>query len=1021
MIATDVLFNPFPGLRSFEEEEDHLFFGRETQIDELLRKLRTEHFLAVVGSSGSGKSSLVKSGLLPSLHSGYMASVGSFWNVEVFRPGRDPIGNMSAALARMAIMGEKGHSSDEANSESNDEAIIEATLRRSRRGLVEMRQQSNLEPQENLLLVVDQFEELFRFHEHDQGNSHSQRDDILFINLLLFACQQQEARIFIVLTMRSDFLGECTEFRGLPEAINQSQYLIPRMTREQRKAAITGPVAVGGASITPRLVTRLLNDVGDNPDQLPILQHALMRTWDHWEKSAHAEGALDIPHYEAIGTMKEALSLHAEEAFAEIKDNRLKGITAGIFRALTDRGEMGQGIRRPIKLKEICELTAVSKEVAVGIIDLFRTHGRSFLMPPAGVTIDHETVIDISHESLMRIWARLIQWVKEENQSSEIYLRLAAAAARYQEGQAGLWQGPELELALRWQAEAKPTLLWAQRYDPSYERAMSFLMHSRKQRDLEIAKRERRQQLRLRRARIVSVVIGAAAIFSLILSFIAYDQKLQADEQRKIAEKQTEIAKKNEIEANNQRKIAEANEEKARKNHEEAVHQQQMALSNEKEAKRQEQKAIRNAAEARREREVAVALRVQAEAAREEAEDRRKQAQAASKRAEEERQKALRLKNVAEARNESLAAIRLLNERDQTAGIQKAIEAYQLNSANDGPQQNKENYLALLAAYKSGDSYAQLEKEHKAGVRTIAINPVSGVVASGDDFGKICISSLQAPKKKPSMTLKADGPVRSLSYSPDGVYLAAGLLNGQVLIWKEGSPEPIGNSVIGHSVPFLGFVRIGDEWQLFFQAGNQLYRHEPEASEDQKPQLIGHCTLAALSREGTHLLMARDTLVTLYHVQDSDEDLLKPVHRFILPTQEKVAALAISDDLQCLAVGTVGGRLYMNRRAEQVPVSLPGHGATISALAFHRFGETLQLVSVGYDQYANLIDVGDWLAEKPREDLVPIPLGQWLYSIAYSQGGDFLIAGGANKGVNVWPARAGKMRDFLDHSQSNNK
>src|SRR4029077_9306376 len=121
--------------------------------------------------------------------------------------------------------------------------------------------------------------------------------------------------------MRSDFLGDCAQFRDLPEALNAGQYLVPRMTRDERGAAITGPVAVSHGEISPRLVQRLLNDVGDDPDQLPILQHALMRTWDHWDRHAADGRAIDLEDYEAIGGMAEALSQHADEAFDELADD----------------------------------------------------------------------------------------------------------------------------------------------------------------------------------------------------------------------------------------------------------------------------------------------------------------------------------------------------------------------------------------------------------------------------------------------------------------------------------------------------------------------------------------------------------------------------------------------------------------------------------------------------------------------------------------------------------------------------
>ncbi len=343
MYNDTLLANPFPGLRAFEEEEDVLFFGREKQIDELLRKLRLSRFLAIIGSSGSGKSSLVKCGLLPSLHSGLMSGVSSKWRVALFRPGSDPIGQLTEALSKDGVLRDH-QSGDELEINTS---INEAILRRSNLGLIEVYKQSGIDKTNNLLVLVDQFEEIFRFSRYEKDEREGKRDSVAFINLLLQAAGQKEVPIYVVFTMRSDFLGDCTEFRGLPEAINEGQNLVPRMTRDERREAITGPIAVGGAAITPALLNRLLNDVGDNPDQLPILQHAMMRTWDAWKRKNSPASPIDIEDYEHIGTITEALSQHAEEAYAELSSDSERQACERIFKELTDKAGMIYGVRRP--------------------------------------------------------------------------------------------------------------------------------------------------------------------------------------------------------------------------------------------------------------------------------------------------------------------------------------------------------------------------------------------------------------------------------------------------------------------------------------------------------------------------------------------------------------------------------------------------------------------------------------------------------------------------------------------------
>jgi class 3 adenylate cyclase len=602
MVSSQTRLNPFPGLRPFEAHENDVFFGREGQTDELLRRLRRHRFLAVVGTSGSGKSSLVRAGLLPALFSGFMTKAGSSWRVAIMRPGNDPIANLAQALNHPDVFGldteinqdlrtenpkprsplaplKKGgileapfsrglgdlfHASPTNTEDAPIQTIItETVLRRGALGLVEVVQQARRPSYENLLIVVDQFEELFRFKQNsprkDSGDEaaafvkllleathttlHSKtsprppgtplrssergRGEVIPVN----ATQQQELPIYVVLTMRSDFLGDCAQFRDLPEAMNDSQYLIPRLTRDQLQAAITGPVGVGNAQITPRLVNRLINDVDDNPDQLPILQHALMRTWND-----HKLGEpIDLHHYQAIGGMDKALSQHADEIYNQLPDERCQKIAEKLFKCLTEKGSDSRGIRRPTKLSEVCAVAEATEAAVIDIVEQFRAPGRSFLMPPVGVRLDENSVLDISHESLTRIWQKLKDWLEEEAQSARIYRRLAETSALYQEKQAGLWREPELTIALNWREENKPNQAWAGRYDPQFERAMQFLEESARTRDAEVAEKERRQQEELRRQqdKIASQKIAAVNEIA-----IAINRSLKLDEILRVVSKQ---------------------------------------------------------------------------------------------------------------------------------------------------------------------------------------------------------------------------------------------------------------------------------------------------------------------------------------------------------------------------------------------------------------------------------------------------------------------------------------------------
>ncbi|MEM9569140.1 MAG: AAA family ATPase, partial [Cyanobacteria bacterium P01_E01_bin.34] len=340
--------NPFPGLRPFEFGEEHLFFGREESTDELLARLHQHHLVAVVGPSGSGKSSLLRAGLLPALYSGFLPGTGSQWRFAYVQPGSNPIHSLAVALAQSQphqrsatqtdgprsipggeLAGEgtrtavaRPHIGQPVTQESqvmaagelaSQTAGIESTLRRGRLGLVEVVRQAQMPPQESTIVMVDGLESWIHSGAWGTSDTHlsfntdarpnvsnqlrlntppphsapagvrlgppfnPEDEAAAFIKLLLAAIQQREHPIYVAIALRSDFVGDCSRFVGLPEAINHSQYLIPRMTRDQRRAAIEGPIGVVGGGIAPQLVQRMLSDIGDSLEPLPATQHALMR------------------------------------------------------------------------------------------------------------------------------------------------------------------------------------------------------------------------------------------------------------------------------------------------------------------------------------------------------------------------------------------------------------------------------------------------------------------------------------------------------------------------------------------------------------------------------------------------------------------------------------------------------------------------------------------------------------------------------------------------------------------------
>lgn len=395
---------PFPGLRSYDTHESMFFFGRDREVDELVRLLRHTRLLTVAGASGSGKSSLVRAGLLPAFRGGLFPAAGSRWRVAALRPGDDPVGNLARALATPDVLG------NERMEAPDREAIIEAVLRRGTLGLMEAAGQARLPAEENLLVVVERLEDLFRVAPA-AGERGTADDPAAFVNLLLEATRQTELPVYVVLVLRAGYLGDCARFRGLPEAINDGMRLIPRLTRDEAREAITGPVGVCRAQVTPRLVGRLLNDMGSDPRGLPAFQHALARTWEAWRREGREGEPVDFRHYEESGGVGVSISRHADEAFDGLADAESRAVAERLFRTLARECGVGKGFGDVVKLKTLCEVVGAGGQDVAAVVEAFRREGRSFLRPPAALPLTGESLVEISYEDVIHSWSRLKSWV----------------------------------------------------------------------------------------------------------------------------------------------------------------------------------------------------------------------------------------------------------------------------------------------------------------------------------------------------------------------------------------------------------------------------------------------------------------------------------------------------------------------------------------------------------------------------------------------------------------------------------
>lgn len=486
--------SPFPGLRPFAYQDHEYFFGREDQIFALYRLIDRSRFIAVVGSSGSGKSSLVRAGLLPLLDLETKDAGGRNWLWREMRPGDAPLQRLANLLASLST-------GDDPAVASGRRERIAMQLQRSSFGISEALSETSGATGKTLVIVVDQFEELFRYAAAGSARTNLTAEDARardeaaqFVQLLLEASRAPLRQISIVLTMRSDFIGDCARFHGLPEAVCAAQFLVPSLTRDQLDEVIRRPIEKAGATIDPELVERLLNDCGTELDQLPVLQHCLSRLWEEAEESpsetasipsapSGAPGScgagrhLSLIHYRNIGGFSDALSRHADEILKDLGPRLGLAVTQA-FSALSELDKEGRAIRRALRFSQLVAETGIDEGDIRRVLDRFRADDCSFVVPPRFDVkwLEPDTRIDVGHEALLRRWEKVsghgveLGWLRAEQQAGERYRGLLAIA-----DSGATLPSHLVDERLAWWKARPRTAAWAERYGGGFDRVVRLL------------------------------------------------------------------------------------------------------------------------------------------------------------------------------------------------------------------------------------------------------------------------------------------------------------------------------------------------------------------------------------------------------------------------------------------------------------------------------------------------------------------------------------------------------------------
>ncbi len=511
--ALDLGLCPYMGLRAFGEADAQYFYGRETLTQKLINELSQRAFLAVVGASGSGKSSVVQAGLIAQLRQGKQLPGSDRWWIRSFRPGAHPLEALAQRLVDVGTEKERAY----------QQLQLEGMLYQGVEGFVRW---LRTRPEPVVVLVVDQFEELFTLA--------TAEDRQRFLDIVLGALEFAADRFKLAIALRSDFIASGLDIPILAKLLQQSSVLVPScLTEDDYRQVIVKPAEKVGLQVEPELVEVLLQELSHSAGDLPLLEFVLEQLWEH-----RHPGELTLQVYQQqIGGLKGALERKAQAVYDSL-DLEAQACTQWIFLALTQLGEGTEDTRRRVLKSELVvkkypaalvertlQALTAAKLVLVSLeadeVTVGQSRGAATPPEPEGLPqeiLKQEVMVEVTHEVLIRHWSTLRWWLEENRARLRSQRQIEQAATLWkQRGQQSdfLLQGIRL-------AEAEEIYV---RYTDELPQDVQLFVEA----CLESRQRQQRQaKRRLRQAQTAAIVIGGLGLAALGFGGLAYLQRQAA-------------------------------------------------------------------------------------------------------------------------------------------------------------------------------------------------------------------------------------------------------------------------------------------------------------------------------------------------------------------------------------------------------------------------------------------------------------------------------------------------------------
>jgi class 3 adenylate cyclase/WD40 repeat protein len=422
---------PFRGLQVFDEADARLFFGREEVTARLVDAMSRRAFVAVVGSSGSGKSSVLRAGLIHTLR----GEQDRAWRIALFTPGEHPLESLAFALLGDAPLTEVRQLADDL---AADPRTLRMAIQRMLRTAQDPRG-GRRRPGGHVLVAVDQLEEAFTLCRDDAER------DAFVANLVGVAgsigTASRSSSAHVVVTLRADFYSHVAQHAELRDAIAASQVYLGQMDRESLRRAIEEPAVRNGWEIAPGLSDLMLHEVGEEPGALPLLSHALLETWQR-----RRGVRMTLRGYEEAGGVRRAIAASADRIYDALDDSE-RPIARSIFIRLTELGDGTQDTRRRVHRSELLPDDPSEAAAVRRVLDA---------LSDARLVIVGDETVEVAHEALIREWPTIREWLDQDREGIRLHRRVTEAAIDWELSErdpGNMYRGARLAQALEWQSQ----------------------------------------------------------------------------------------------------------------------------------------------------------------------------------------------------------------------------------------------------------------------------------------------------------------------------------------------------------------------------------------------------------------------------------------------------------------------------------------------------------------------------------------------------------------------------------------